>query len=101
MSGIQSQMKVLMVFKVLDSRSRSSGLKSDEFQRCSEVAMFFQRESGKKLRKRFAEVQGALVEWKDKATNGLAQAYGSRRVLVYILIFSESKDLQTTWASLT
>ncbi len=28
-------------FKVLDSRSHSSGLKSDEFQRCSEVEMFF------------------------------------------------------------
>ncbi len=54
-------------FKVLDSRSRSSGLKSDEFQRCSEVEMFFQVESEKELRKRSAEVQGALAEWKDKA----------------------------------
>ncbi len=38
-------------FKVLDSRSRSSGLKSDEFQRCSEVEMFFQIVSGKRAKK--------------------------------------------------
>ncbi len=39
--------EILNDFKVLDSRSRSSRLKSDEFQRCSEVEMFFQLESEK------------------------------------------------------
>ncbi len=38
-------------FKVLDFRSRSSRLKSGEFQRCSEVEMFFPVESGKRAKK--------------------------------------------------
>ncbi len=50
-------------FKVLDSRSRSSGLKSDEFQRCSELEMFFPGRKWKRAKKKSsAEVQGALVE---------------------------------------
>ncbi len=73
-------------FKVLDFRSRSSGLKSDEFQRCSEVEMFFPVESGKEPRKRSAEVRGALVEWKDKAARLDTKLKVFRRVLAHIFL---------------
>ncbi len=43
--------KSLNGFKVLDSRSRSFGLKSNKFQRCSKVEIFFQVESGKRAEK--------------------------------------------------
>ncbi len=48
--------------KTLKPLSHSSELKSDEFQRCSEVEMFFPSRKWK----RSAEVRGALVEWKVK-----------------------------------
>ncbi len=44
----------------------------------------------KELRKRSAEVQGALVEWKDKATRPGTKLKVFRRVLAHILIFSDS-----------
>ncbi len=89
-------MKVLMVFKVLDSRSCSSGLKSDEFQRCSWGGNVLPKESGK--RKRSAEVQGALVEWKDKATKAWHKLNVQKSLSLHPHHLHQSQDLQTAWA---
>ncbi len=63
-------MKVLMVSRFWTCNHFFPGLKSDEFQRCSDlmvIGSFFPGEREKELRKRSAEIRGSLVEWKVKA----------------------------------
>ncbi len=56
-------------FKVLDLRSRSSGLKSDEFQRCSDSMVIVKSE--KELRETSVEILGSLMNGKSRP-RGLA-----------------------------
>ncbi len=91
-------------FKVLDSRSSFflvwRVMNSKDVLTRWWLGVSSQVESEKGLRKRSAEGRGALVEWKVKAARPGAKLKGPERVLAHILIFSESKRLQTAGGSL-
>ncbi len=69
-------------------------LKSDEFQRCSEGSNVLpERERFKKLRKRLLRSRELWLNGK-KGHKWPGTSLWVQKSLVYILIFSESKDLQ-------
>ncbi len=85
-----------MVFKVLDSRSCSSGLKSDEFQRCSWGGNVLPKESGKErdlLRSRELWLNGKTRPQRPGTSLNVQKSLSLHPHHLH-----QSQDLQTAWA---